>query len=174
MALINHKKDPATEQTAAGYPEVKAMGTSFVFNEKEKEVLRHLAFQVSEIAARPIMEKKANLWRAHNDLKTDEPVIFIDPENGWNECIPANTLECEDPMARVWEMFLRKQIFWAEKMKDDKVIEPFIDVPYSYYDTGWGKDLGKKSTMEGGSYIVIPAIDDYDKDFPLIHHHNIL
>lgn len=170
MALINHKKDPATEQTAAGYPEVKAMGTTFIFQDREKETLRRLAEHVAEIASRPIMKEKAKLWTAHNDLKTDEPVVFIDPENGWNECIPANTLECEDPMARVWEMALRKQIFWAEKMKDDKVIEPYIDVPYSYSDTGWGKKLEKKSTCEGGSYIVIPAIEDYERDFPMIHH----
>ena len=42
MALLEHKKDPATEQTAAGYPEVKAMGTSLAFDNKEKEVLRRL------------------------------------------------------------------------------------------------------------------------------------
>ena len=71
MALINHKKDPATEQTAAGYPEVKAMGTTFIFQDKEKETLRRLAEHVAEIASRPIMKEKAKLWTAHNDLKTD-------------------------------------------------------------------------------------------------------
>ena len=136
--MLEHKKDPATEQTAAGYPEVKAMGTSLAFDDKEKEVLRRLAAQVAEIAERPVMKQKKLLWTAHNDLKTEEPVVFIDPENGWNECIPAHTLECRDPLARVWEMSLQKQIFWADKMRDDKVIEPYLDVPYSYWDTGWG------------------------------------
>lgn len=170
MALIEHKKDPATEQTAAGYPEVKAMGTSFVFDDREKEVLRRLAGQVAEIAERPEMKQKKNLWTAHNDLKTEEPVVFIDPENGWNECIPAKTLECHDPMARVWEMSLRKQIFWADRMKDDKVIEPYLDVPYSYSDTGWGVKLEKIGGENGGSYVVKQAIEDYERDFHKIHH----
>lgn len=170
MGLIEHKKDPATEQTAAGYPEVESMGSSFQFQPREIETLRTLAKQVAEIAARPEMEKKARLWTMHNDLQTDEPLVFIDPENGWNECIPADSLLCEDPLARVWEMSLRKQIFWAEKMKDDKVIEPYLDVPYSYHDTGWGLKLGKTGGENGGSYIVKQAIEDYEEDFEKIHH----
>ena len=170
MALLNHKKDPATEQTAAGYPEVKSMGTAFKFDENEKQVLRRLADQVMQISQRREMEEKAKLWTAHNDLKTDQPVVFIDPENGWNECIPADTLECKDPMARVWEMNLRKQIFWADRMKDDKVVEPFLDVPYSYTDTGWGVELEKIGGENGGSYIVKPAIEDYEEDFEKIRH----
>ena len=50
---------------------------------------------------------------------------------------------CEDPLARVWEMHLRKQIYWFEQLKDDKVIENYFDVPYSYSDTGWGPALKK-------------------------------
>ncbi|MGI6010020.1 MAG: hypothetical protein ACOX8H_00805 [Ruminococcus sp.] len=170
MTLMEHKKDPATEQTASGYPEVKAMGSSFKFTPKEIEVLRRLAAEVAEIAQRPEMKKKAELWTAHNDLKTDEPVVFIDLENGWNECIPADTLEYTDPMARVWEMNLRKQIFWADKMKDDKVVEPYLDVPYSYFDTGWGVELKKDGGENGGSYIIRPAIEDYETDFEKLHH----
>ena len=174
MALLEHKKDPATEQTAAGYPEVKAMGTSFIFSSKEIEILKQLGMQVAEIAARPIMAEKAKLWTAHNDLKTDEPLVFIDPENGWNECIKADTLECEDPLARVWEMALRKQIFWADKLKDDKVIEPYFDVPYSYSDTGWGMTLEKIGGEEGGSYIVKQAIEDYEENFEKLHHPELI
>lgn len=170
MALLDHKKDPASEQTAAGYPEIKAMNTSFLFTDREKEILRGLGRQVEEIANRAEMAERAKLWTAHNDLKTDRPVVFIDPENGWNECIPGDTLACIDPLARVWEMALRKQIFWAEKMKDDKVIEPYFDVPYSYSDTGWGLELGKIGGEDGGSYIVKQAIEDYEEDFSKLHH----
>lgn len=170
MALLDHKKDPASEQTAAGYPEIKAMDTSFVFIDGEKETLKRLAYQVADIAGRKEMAEKARLWTAHNDLQTDQPVVFIDPENGWNECIPGKTLECRDPLARVWEMALRKQIFWADKMKDDKVIEPYFDVPYSYSDTGWGLRLSKIGGEDGGSYIVRQAIEDYEEDFQKLHH----
>jgi len=174
MALLEHKKDPATEQTAAGYPEVAAMDTDLLFSTKEIAVLRELGERVAEIAARPIMQAKAKLWTAHNDLQTAEPVVFIDPENGWNECIKADVLKCEDPLARVWEMTLLKQIFWAEKMKDDKVIEAYFDVPYSYTDTGWGLAITKIGGEDGGSYIVKQAIEDYEKEFEQLHHPELI
>jgi hypothetical protein len=173
MALSAQAKDPATMQTASGYPELKSMNSAFLFSAKETEVLRKLGAKVAEIAQRPDMDKKKKLWTAHNDLKTDEPVVFIDPENGWNEIISAKTLVCEDPLARVWEMALLKLIYWADGMKDDKVIEPYFDVPYSYSDDGWGLALGKHGGENNGAYIIDQALKDYETDFPKIHYPRI-
>ncbi|MDR2434391.1 MAG: hypothetical protein LBD47_07465 [Treponema sp.] len=173
MALIAQAEDPATMQTAAGYPEVKSMATAFRFSQKETDCLRKLGARTAEISLRPDMAKKKTLWTAHNDLKTTDPVVFIDPENGWNEIIDAKSLVSEDPLARVWEMSLRKQIFWADGMKDDKVIEDYFDVPYSYSDDGWGLELGKVGGGNGGTYKVIQALKDYDSDFGKIHYPNI-
>ncbi|MDR2049618.1 MAG: hypothetical protein LBP69_09215 [Treponema sp.] len=173
MALIAQAEDPATMQTAAGYPEVKSMATAFRFSQRETGCLRKLGAQVAEISLRPDMAKKRTLWTAHNDLKTTDPLVFIDPENGWNEIIDAKTLVSEDPLARVWEMSLLKQIFWANGMKDDKVIESYFDVPYSYSDNGWGLELGKHSKSKDGSYIVVQALRDYDTDFEKLHYPDI-
>ena len=173
MALIAQAKDPATMQTAAGYPEIKSMVTDFKFSQKETDCLRKLGAEVLEISQRPDMAKKKALWTAHNDLKSADPLVFIDPENGWNEIIDAKTLVSEDPLARVWEMALRKQIYWADDMKDDKVIEDYFDVPYSYSEDGWGLELGKTGGENGGSYKVVQALKDYDTDFDKIHYPNI-
>jgi len=162
--------DPATVHGAQGYPDIKTMNTMFRFSVKETEVLRQLAEKVAEIAARPDMEKKKKLWTLHNDLKTAEPLVFIDPENGWNEIIDAKSIISQDPLARVWEMVLRKLIFWAEGMKDDKVIEPYFDVQYSFSDNGWGLELGKRGGENGGAYIVEQAIKNYDTDFEKLHY----
>lgn len=160
------KIDPATLQTASGMPVIKVMNESLVFSASERERLRELGKRVAEIAALPVQTEKAKLWQRHNDLETSQPLVFIDPENGWNECIPAGTLQCGTPMARVWEMFLLKQIYWFEVMKDDKVIEPFFDVPYSFSDTGWGLELKREKGEGQGSFIMIPAIEEYETDFP--------
>ena len=168
------KIDPATLQTAAGLPDIKSMNESLIFNQGEIEELRRLAERVAEIAALPIQMEKAKLWTLHNDLKTSQPLVFIDPENGWNECIPADTLKCRTPMARVWEMFLRKQIYWFEGFKDDKVIEPYFDVPYSFTDTGWGVELGKEGGHDMGAYKIKQAIKDYEEDFSKIHFPEII
>lgn len=166
--LIEQAKDPATMQTAAGFPMISEIDTDFVFSVKETATLRELAHQVRAISERDIEKEKARLWTLHNDLKPERPMIFADPENGWNEIILAKDLVSEDPLARVWEMFLRKQIYWAEHVKDDKVIEPYFDVPYAYSDTGWGVELAKHGGEDGGSYIVDPAIMDYETDLPKV------
>ena len=166
--------DPATLQTASGLPDIKKMNESFVLEAYEVNALRDLAKHVADIAALPVQAEKAKLWKAHNDLKTSEPLVFIDPENGWNECIPADTLTCRTPLARVWEMFLKKQIYWFEVFKDDKVIEPYFDVPYSFSDTGWGVNLDRIGGGYGKAYKVVQAIKDYEEDFSKVHYPQII
>jgi len=173
MALITQASDPATLHTASGFPKIKPMKTTFRFSSRETETLKQLAAKVAEIAARPEMEKKKKLWTLHNDLKTAEPLVFIDPENGWNEIIDAKTLVSEDPLARVWETALRKLIFWAGEMKDDKVIEPYFDVPHSFCDSGWGLEPERHGGENGGSYKIDQVLIDYDADFKKLHYPHI-
>src|ERR1035437_87515 len=126
------------EQTVLGQSTSTNTVKDLVFSEEEKQVLRKLAGEVSELAARPIESEKQVLWTKHNDLEEVRPLIFCDPENGWNEIIPEKTLLCQNELARNWEMTLRKEIFWATKMGDDRVTEPFFNIPYSYSETDWG------------------------------------
>ena len=165
--------DPAALHAAPGFLGLKSIKSDYSFSNEEIETLRALASRVAEIAAMPVMSDKAKLWTAHNDLKTDEPLVLADPENGWNEIIPPASLVSKDPLARFWEMSFRKQIFWAEEMKDDKIIEPYFDVPYIYDDDGWGVELEKHGGDDLGAYIIDPAIKDYESDLPKIHYPNI-
>lgn len=175
MMIKNNKIDPATLQTAAGFPLIADIDTAFEFTAEEIKVLRELATKVSEISKRDIEKEKAILWTKHNDLDASvRPLVFADPENGWNEIIPADTLKCSDPLARVWEMYLRKQIYWAEEMKDDKVIEDYFDVPLAYSDTGWGVEVKKHGGEGDGSYKVDPAIVDYETDLPKVKFPEII
>jgi len=160
--------DPAMQQTVAGTPQVKTMETSFIFSDKEKETLITLAKEVAEVANLPIQQEKIKLWTAHNDLKPIKPLVFIDPENGWNEIIPP--LVCTDPLARVWEMYFRKQLHWFYVLKDDKVVEPYFDVPYAYGDTGWGLDIAKVGGEAGGAYKVKQSLEDYERDLERLQY----
>lgn len=65
-------------------------------------------------------------------------------------------------------MHLRKKLFWVEGMKDDKVIQPFFDVPYSYSDTGWWlmETVMYSEGIVDGAFIYDSPIKDYAKDFP--------
>jgi len=127
----------------------------FVVSPAERQVLRRLAGQVAELAARPVEEEKRRLWYAHNALEATRPVIFCDPENGWNEIIDPDGLECEGVLGRWWEMRLRKEIFWGTQMGDDYTIVPSFDVPHIH--RGGLEDWGVKERIiggqGGGSYI---------------------
>lgn len=144
------------------------------FSSKDKEVLRKLASKIAEIAALPEQEEKKKLWKQHNSLQPTRPPVFCDPENGWNEIIPEDQIECENDIARHWEATLRKELFWGESMGDDKVIEPIFDVPYVYQESDWGmkeKRIGGEINvyrLDGGSYRWEAPLKDY-KDIEKLH-----
>jgi hypothetical protein len=167
-------REPAAEQTASGLSTTRGIATGLAFQPSERERLRSLAGRVAELAARPEEGRKASLWTRHNDLEGGAPLIFCDPENGWNEIVPLSVLRCIDPLARVWEMHLLKEIFWATEMKDDRVIEACFDVPYCYEDTGWGIHERKIGGGHGGSYTWEAPLKDYDKDFPSLAFPRVL
>ena len=126
-------RDPSMEQTVATQSLIDDVPDLSDVTPVERTVLRGLAARVAELAVRPIEAEKRALWTAHNDLDAAvRPLVFIDPENGWNEIVTQADLQCEHPLLRVWEMALRKEIFLGEGMRDDRVIEPNFSVPYVY------------------------------------------
>ncbi len=130
--------------------------------DKDRDVLRRLAGSMAELAARPIEREKRDLWYRHNALEATRPVVFCDPENGWNEIITEDQLQCEGSLAQGWEMFLRKEIFWAESMGDDKVVDPVFYVRYVYSESDWGMHETVLKVVEHGSYVWDPPLKDYD------------
>ena len=136
---------------------------------KDREVLRRLASQVAELAARPIEQEKRDLWYRLNALEPTRPVVFCDPENGWNEIITMDQFECEGEMALHWEMTLRKEIFWGKEMCDDRVVEPFFIVSHVYDESDWGMHERKIGGSDGGSYIWESPLKNYG-DFDKLHY----
>lgn len=118
----------------------------------DREILRRLAGEVAELAARPIESEKQQLWAKHNALEPTRPLIFCDPENGWNEIITADQIQCENLLARQWEMHLRKEIFWGAEMKDDYTIQPYFDVPHIHDEISWGLKETRIGGEDGGAF----------------------
>lgn len=141
---------------------------------KDREILRQLAGKVAEYAAHPREDKKKKLWTLHNDLKTSEPVVFIDPEGGWREIFPPESLTCEGEIAREWEEDLRRRIYHVEMLKDDFVVDSVFSVPCVYEEDGWGLDIIHEGVRVGGAYHVKPAIEDYEEDFEKLHFPNLI
>jgi hypothetical protein len=136
--------------------------------EKDRIILRALASRMAELASRPTEDEKKELWVAHNDLMPVRPLVFCDPEGGWSEIIPGDSLKCEGDLAQRWELFLRKEIFWGESMKDDKVIEPYFNIPFTAVESDWGLHETTIGGKDKGSYIWQAPIRDF-RDIDKLH-----
>ncbi|MDK2897738.1 MAG: hypothetical protein PWP04_1858, partial [Candidatus Atribacteria bacterium] len=100
-------EQPLTDQTVASLYRVSFQIEEIQVTPWEREVLRELALKVRELAELPEQEEKRKLWYSINALERVRPVIFCDPENGWNEIITPQDIQCEGKLARSWEMALR-------------------------------------------------------------------
>ena len=123
-----------------------------IISPRDRDILRELARRVAEIAAWPAQSEKKSLWLKHNALQGTPPLIFADPENAWYELIPADQLQCQSNLARVWEFRLRKEIYWAEKIKDDRVVEPVFTVHHIFDDTPRGLEARTIGGEDDGAY----------------------
>jgi hypothetical protein len=145
-----------------------------IITHDDRNILRRLATTVAELAARPIEQEKRKLWYKHNALEATRPLIFCDPEVGWQEIITPDQMECEGELARDWEFRLRKEVFWGSEMKDDRVIVDDFDVPHVYQESDWGMHEIQIGGQDGGSYTWESPLKDYDTDleklrFPKIY-----
>jgi hypothetical protein len=127
-------------------------------SEKDKTILQRLAQKVQILSERSQETEKRDLWFKHNDLKEKYPVILTDPENGWNEIITADMLQCAGDMARKWEWILQRDIFWSEKIQDDRPVESLFEIGYTFKDTEWGLEGLYHGGQNGTSYAWEPAI----------------
>ena len=165
-----------SDETAASAGSKGRSISSYTISPGDREILRGLATRVAELAARPIEEEKKNLWYKHNALEPTRPLIFCDPENGWNEIITPDQITCEGDTARWWEMALRKEIYWGEEMLDDRVTGPFFNMPYIYSGDGWRVDIPMIGAIAGHAYTWDPPIKNFDDmdqlrfPIPVVNH----
>ncbi len=94
---------------------------------KDVRVLRDLAQQYAEVCADPIQDERRDLWRRHNSLIRTRPLIYARWMAAWPE-FPESRLECEDPLFRHHEDYLRQELC-AEAIGDDTVREPWTTQP---------------------------------------------
>jgi hypothetical protein len=127
---------------------------------RDREIVRRLGSRVAELAARPIEARKRDLWYRHNALRETRPLVFCDPENGWNEIIAEAQIECQGELARSWEMALRKELFWADSMGDDRVVDAVFNVPHVYRESDWGMHERVIKVAKHGSYRWDPPLAD--------------
>ena len=132
-----------------------------VVTQSDVFILRDLAKRVAALASRPQEGKKKKLWTSHNALNETAPLIFCDPEMAWYELISPEELKCESKLARAYEYRLLKEIYWAERIKDDRVVCGDIAVQYIFTETGRGLEHVFTNDLKHGSMKWQAPIVDY-------------
>lgn len=113
---------------------------------RDREILRELGRQVSEVAARPIQAERAALWLRHNDLEPARPMVLVFPEGAWREMLPREAMICAPGLAQDYEYDLRVRLYYAEHLPDDNVIEATVYTPVIWSHSGWGVDCATTSS----------------------------
>jgi len=169
--MENYGNGPSTglDQTAAGKIVTGFTPEDLSMSREDREVLRVLAQRVAGIAASARMQETRRLWTQLNMLQKTRPLVFCDPENGWNEIVTESQMQCRGKLARRWEMDLRKEIFWGEEMRDDKPVEPCFDVPYTVPPDHWGLEAVYHRTENQGSCVWDAPVKDYATDLDKLH-----
>ncbi|MFH1007460.1 MAG: hypothetical protein V1800_08165 [Candidatus Latescibacterota bacterium] len=105
---------------------------------KERAYLRDLAEKVLTIAQEPEQTEKREQWYRHNALKPGRPLVLLFPENAWEEVLPEDQMQVQDPFWKNQEWYLRHLIYRDAHFPDDFVIEPELMVPLVIYHGRWG------------------------------------
>ncbi len=113
-----------------------------VVTPQQRKIFRELVRRRAEIAARPEMEERIRLWKLHNALRPERPMLLLFPEGGWSEIAAAHPAEMEcvfsDPVLRAIEWDVRAQLYMFEHFPSDNVVTAGLDVPKRVVDNGWG------------------------------------
>ena len=118
-----------------------------MFSSSDRILLRDLARAVAERASRPEMAERKALWYRHNALDaTVRPLVFVDPEGSWREILPESSLACQGPQTRAMEVALRRQVWGADHLVTDNVVEAEWVVRKAVSTTGWGLEARWKAS----------------------------
>ena len=168
MEEYGQGKSTGMDQTTLGSIETSFEIKNMAISNKDAQILRPLAEKVAQIASSGRMKEIFQAWKALNGLKSTRPVLFCDPENGWNEIITNAEMQCAGQLARRWEMSLRKKIFCNDQMKDDTPVDTNFDVPYTVKPEDWGLSVEFEKTQTDGSAHWNSPVKDYKTDLEKI------
>ena len=98
-----------------------------MISSREREILRNLAQKQLEVANSQKNLDRVALWKRHNALKGERPILHIEIDNFVQEAIVPR-LQCEDPMARKIETRLWQSMINLTEFDDDKVVPDYFGI----------------------------------------------
>jgi hypothetical protein len=132
-------------------------------NNHDVAILRELAKQVAEIAAKDIQDERRELWRAHNNSERVRPPVLM--RGGYERELLRSITLCEDQFYRWHEIGLRARIL-IDMFGDDNIIEPWITQRAAFRipdDEIWGvKFIRENAGGDSIGFHMAPALPSFD------------
>lgn len=112
-------------------------------SEKDRNILRKLAEEKLRISQDPVNLERKTAWYKLDAGDADcRPMILAETGGVKDEKVPFSPeLECEDEWARRLEMGLKGEIWQFENLKDDHIVEPFLNVPWQVKASDYGVEV---------------------------------
>jgi len=134
---------------------------------KDSDILRELAKRYRELAELPVNRERERRIRRINGLTPDRPPVWIG-EIPWNEMdIDGQlVLQCQDPLAREIECYLRQKLFAWKYFQADMVLEPVYPVRKVCHNSGVGLTVLERTiATDQANHIISHAyLDQLDTD----------
>ncbi|TSA31628.1 MAG: hypothetical protein D4R65_10885 [Verrucomicrobiaceae bacterium] len=145
---------------------------------EETRTLRELARRKAELLGSPAVAERTRLWKKHNALLQERPMLLVFPEGSWSELIASSEAlqcRCSDPLLHQIEQEIRMELYAFEHFDTDNLPTPSVWVPKAIGNTGWGVEARWEMSQEAhGARKFDPVIaeeSDLDKmRFPEVVH----
>jgi hypothetical protein len=142
-------------------------------NNHDRRILRSLAGEIAERASSAVNEEKRRAWYALDDGQSDRPMILAELQGLPDSELPGEitSLACESDDARAMERRLRIGIYQHDTLRDDHVIEPFVNVNWNVTASDYGVTV-EYHTPAGDGHVTArrwdSPITDLDRDLALL------
>ncbi len=152
--------------------------TYWHINKNDIQVLRNLLKRKAELSQLTVMKERRDLWtrlatwKNGSGTQMTRPMILAETQGVLDELVPLSTLRCQEEWARQMERGLLELIFRVEQVKDDWVVEPWLEFGWFISTSSFGVErVLVRGNNEGklGSYHWNAPIKDLDRDFDQLH-----
>jgi hypothetical protein len=136
------------------------------------EILRRLAHRQAEISEAPDNIERRRLWLLHNSLRGQRPMLLAETGGVLNEFLAGVEFECQEEWARGLERELRLRILQYERVGDDAVVEPYVNVGWRVDVSDYGLEIKHtRGDSDGamGSYVWEAPIKNLRTDLDKMH-----
>jgi len=120
--------------------------------QEEKNRLRELAARYAEIAHSPEMAVKKRQWKALRDLRPERPMILFESLSV-SGFLKEGELICLSPVLREVEKAMLLAIKHHDEVKDDIVLEKYLQLPWIVNSSDYGVPLAKHQASNSMAYM---------------------